>query len=37
MSLIKNLIETLQKYWRFITEAKVGGHLLVGKTYGEVV
>lgn len=32
MSLNKNLIEPLQKYWRFITEAKVGTHHIISLT-----
>jgi Family of unknown function (DUF6293) len=32
MSLNKNLIEPLQKYWRFITETKVGTHHIISLT-----
>ena len=32
MSLNKNLIEPLQKYWRFITETKIGTHHLISLT-----
>jgi Family of unknown function (DUF6293) len=32
MSLNKNLIEPLQKYWRFVTETKVGTHHLISLT-----
>ena len=32
MSLNKNLIEPMQKYWRFITETKVGTHHIISLT-----
>jgi hypothetical protein len=32
MSLNKNLIEPLQKYWRFITETKIGTHHFISLT-----
>ncbi len=32
MSLNKNLIEPLQKYWRFITEIKIGTHHIISLT-----
>ena len=32
MSLNKNLIEPLQKYWRFISETKVGTHHIITLT-----
>jgi hypothetical protein len=32
MSLNKNLIDPLQKYWRFITETKVGTHRIISLT-----
>jgi len=32
MSLNKNLIEPLQKHWRFITETKIGTHHIISLT-----
>lgn len=35
MSLNKNLIDPLQKHWRFITETKIGRYHIISLTEGE--
>ncbi len=32
MSLNKNLIEPIQKYWQFLTETKIGTHHIISST-----